>query len=55
VQPDDPGESDYDLVVTVRVYGPGSAEDAARALRDYRSTFDLPDDAEAEILSARPA
>jgi hypothetical protein len=47
--------SDYDLIVTVRVYGPGSAEDAARALRDHRSTFDLPRDAEVEILDARPA
>jgi hypothetical protein len=48
-------EADYDLIVTVRVYGPGSAEDASRALRDYPTTFDLPRDAEVEIINARPA
>jgi hypothetical protein len=45
--------ADYDLIVTVRVYGPGSAEDAARALMDYGTTFDLPRDAEVEILNAQ--
>ena len=45
---------DYELQVSVRVYGPGDAEAAAKALRDYRSTFDLPRDAEVEILAAVP-
>ena len=43
-----------DLIVTVRLYGPGTAEDAARALREYRSTFVLSGDREVEILDARP-
>ena len=47
-------EADYGLIVTVRVYGPGSADDAAQALRDHPATFDLPGDAEAEIIDARP-
>lgn len=47
-------ESDYELLVTVRVYGPGSAEDAARVLVAHGETFDLPHDAEFEIISAQP-
>jgi hypothetical protein len=51
------GESmqDFDLLVTVRVYGAGSAMDAAGALCTGRGTFDLPGDGEVEILTARPA
>ena len=43
-------ETDYELIVTVRVYGAGNAEDAAQALMGYRSTFDLLCGGEAEIL-----
>jgi hypothetical protein len=46
-------EKDYELTVTVRVYGDGSAEDAARALRAYNGTFDLPHDAEVEIIDVQ--
>jgi len=45
---------DFELQVSVRVYGPGDAEAAAEALRRYRSTFDMPGDAECEILAAVP-
>jgi hypothetical protein len=41
---------DYVLLVTVRLYGGGTAEEAAQALRDYRSTFDLSGDREVEII-----
>lgn len=43
-------ETDHELLVTVRLYGGGTAEDAAQALRDYRSTFDLDGDREVEII-----
>ena len=46
-------ETDYELIVTVRVYGPGSAQDAAHALRAYNGTFDLPHDAEVEIIDVQ--
>jgi hypothetical protein len=46
---------DFDLLVTVRVYGAGSAMDAAGALGTAPVTFDLPGDGEVEILIARPA
>jgi hypothetical protein len=52
------GEADYDLIVTVRLYGSGSAEDAAQALMYYKSTFEWPGNRaveEVEILNARPA
>ncbi len=48
-------EQDYELIITVRVYGGGTADEAAAALRDYKSTFDLPGDREVEIISVRPA
>jgi len=51
-------ESDHELIVTVRLYGSGSAEDAAQALRDYNGTFELPGNSavdEVEILTVRPA
>jgi len=47
-------ESDFTLTVTVRLYGGGTAEEAAQALRDYRSTFDLPRDREVEIIDVQP-
>jgi hypothetical protein len=44
-------EHDFRLEVHVRLYGDGSADDAADALRDYKGTFDLPGDREVEILA----
>lgn len=49
----DPTE-DFDLLVTVRVYRGGTAMAAAGALCAGRGTFDLPGEAEVEILTARP-
>jgi hypothetical protein len=45
---------DLDLLVTVRLYGPGSAEDAARALVAPNAAFGLDGGGEVEILAARP-
>ena len=45
---------DFELAVTVRLYDEGTAEEAARALQDYRGTFLLPGDREIEILAACP-
>ena len=47
-------DQDFSLTVTVRLSGGGTAEEAAKALRDYRTTFDLPGDREVEILDAQP-
>jgi hypothetical protein len=47
-------DATFDLTVTVCLYGGGTADEAAKALKDYRSTFDLPGDREVEILDARP-
>jgi hypothetical protein len=47
-------DQDFTLTVTVRLYGGGTAAEAAKALRDYRSTFDLPGDREVEIIDANP-
>jgi hypothetical protein len=44
-------EADYELAVTVRVYGAGTAEEAAQALRDYPGTFELSRDREVEIIT----
>jgi hypothetical protein len=44
--------SDFNLAVTVRLYGNGTAEDAARALL-APGTYLLPNGAEVEILDAR--
>lgn len=46
-------EKDYELLVTVRVYGRCSVERAAQALRNYPSTFDLPHDEEMEIMNVQ--
>ena len=46
-------DQDYELMVKVRVYGGGTAEEAADALRDFRSTFDLSRDREVEIIEVR--
>jgi len=48
-------EQDYELMVKVRVYGGGTAEEAAAALRQHNGTFDLPGGREVEIIGARPA
>jgi hypothetical protein len=48
-------DADYSLLVTVRLYGGGTADEAARALRDYRSTFDLSGDREVEIIGVTTA
>ena len=48
-------DTDYTLTVTVRVYGGGSADEAAQALRNYRSTFDLDGDREVEIIDVTTA
>ncbi len=48
-------DQDFTLTVTVRLYGDGTAEEAAKALKDYGTTFDLPGGGEVEILDARPA
>jgi hypothetical protein len=48
-------DQDYELIVKVRVYGGGTADEAAAALRDYRSTFDLSGDREVEIIEVREA
>jgi hypothetical protein len=48
-------ESDFTLTVTVRLYGGGTAEEAAQALRDHPETFDLPNDREVEIIDAQAA
>jgi hypothetical protein len=53
VLPDPEPTQDFELVVTVRVYGGGSVEAAARALA--AGSRDLPGDGEVEILTARPA
>jgi len=47
---------DFELQVTVRVYGPDrfSAQDAAVALRAGTGSIDMGDDAECEILAAVP-
>ena len=47
-------DATFDLTVTVRLYGGGTADEATKALKDYRSTFDLPGEREVEILDARP-
>ena len=49
-----PPEQDYELTVTVRLYGGGTASEAAAALRDYNGTFDLRGDREVEIIDVRP-
>ena len=43
-------ETDYDLAVRVRLYGPGTADDVAAVLRAYTSPFALSGDREAEII-----
>ena len=47
-----PCDGDYDLVVTVRVYGGSSAEGVALALENHEGTFDVPG-GEAEIIRVR--
>jgi hypothetical protein len=51
----EPDDQDFSLDVTVRLYGGGTAEEAAQALRDHPETFDLPNDREVEIIDAQPA
>ena len=46
---------DFELTVTVTLYGGGTFEEAAEALLGYKSTFDLPGDRELEIIAVRPA
>ncbi len=48
-------DQDFTLTVTVRLYGGGTAEEAAKALKDYPTTFDLPGDREVEILDVKAA
>jgi hypothetical protein len=43
-------DTDYVLTVTVRIYGGGSADEAAEALRGVAGTFFLSGDREVEIL-----
>jgi hypothetical protein len=47
--------SDHELIVTVRLYGIGTVEEAAQALRDFSGTFDLSGDREVEIIDVRTA
>lgn len=44
------GEHDFRLEVIVRLYGDGTADDAADALRGYKGTFTPPHGDEVEIL-----
>jgi hypothetical protein len=49
-------DQDVKLDVTMRLYGGGTAEQAATALRKWQGTFELPPyQWEAEILDAQPA
>jgi len=52
-QTEPPEEADYKFLVTVRVYGPASAEDAAQVLKSYANTFDVSYDAEVEIMDVQ--
>lgn len=47
--------SDFRVTVCVRVYGEGTAADAARALEAYSGTFTLPNGDEVEIIRAIPS
>lgn len=47
-------EQDFDLVVTVRLYGNGTADDAAQVMNSYTGTFVLPNGDEAEIIGVAP-
>jgi len=49
-----PDDQDFELRVTVRLYGGGTVEEAARAVAGFQGTLDLPGDREVEILNARP-
>ena len=44
-------DQDFHLLVTVRLYGGGTADEAARALHAYCSSFDLSGDREVEIIN----
>ncbi len=46
-------DQDFEIAVVVRLYGGGTAREAAMALKDYNGTFDVPGGREAEILEVR--
>lgn len=47
--------NDYDLTVTVRLYGFGDAQDAAQVMNSYTGTFVLPNGDECEIIAVQPS
>jgi len=51
----DPDYSDVDVTVTVRVFGSGTAAEAAVALAAWEGALSLPGERPAKIISARPA